>query len=142
MKKDIDALNKIYKVVDMGIIGIEEVIKKVEDSCLEKLMLDQKKEYVVIKRDVKNLLDDYEENPKKISPVARISNDIYTNMKLLTNENDQEIAKMMLEGTNKGIVEIMGLKNENKFKNEKIMPIIEQLLKVLEYNERELKKYL
>lgn len=142
MKRDINVLNKMYKVVDMGIIGIEEVIKKVDDSCLEKVMLDQKKEYLVIRGDLKTLMDEYEEDPKGISPAARISNDIYTNIKLIGNENNQEIAKMMLEGTNRGIMDVTKIKNEQNFKNEAIMPIIDHLLDTLEYNERELKKYL
>lgn len=142
MKRDIEVLNKMYKVVDMGIIGIEEVIKKVDDSCLEKVMLDQKKEYLVVRSDIKNLLDEYEEDPKGISTMARVSNDIYTNMKLMGNENNQEIAKMMLEGTNRGIMDVTKIKNEENFKNEAIKPIIDHLLDILEYNERELKKYL
>lgn len=142
MKRDIEILNKIYKIVDMGIIGIEEVIEKIEDKCLEKVMLDQKKDYMVIRTDVKNLLMEYEEDPKKINPVVRLSNDIYTNMKLLGNENDSELAKMMLKGTNTGIIELTNIKNEDKFKNKKVKDLVLHTLKVLEYNEKELKKYL
>ena len=142
MKKDIEILNHLYLIVDIGVIGIEEVVKKVNDVCLEKLMLEQKKEYLVLRCDITNLLSEYEENPKKIGPLTRMSNDLYTNLKLLKNENDQEIAKMMLEGTNKGIIEVTNFLHNEKVTNKEITKIMERLLKCLEYNEKELKKYL
>ncbi len=126
----------------MGIIGVDEVVKKVEDSCLEKLMLDQKKDYMVVKKDIRDLLDEYEEDPKKIGGMTRVSNDIYTNIKLMGEEDDKVISKMMLEGTNKGVIEVTAILNDKKYNNEKISDIAEHLLKVLEYNGRELKKYL
>jgi len=142
LKTDVDILNKMYRIVEMGIIGILEVVKKVEDSCLEKLMLDQKKDYMVVKKDIRDLLDEYEEDPKKIGGMTRVSNDIYTNIKLMGEEDDKVISKMMLEGTNKGVIEVTAILNDKKYNNEKISDIAEHLLKVLEYNGRELKKYL
>ena len=142
LKTDVDILNKMYRIVEMGIIGILEVVKKVEDSCLEKLMLDQKKDYMVVKKDIRDLLDEYEEDPKKIGGMTRVSNDIYTNIKLMGEEDDKIISKMMLEGTNKGVIEVTAILNDKKYNNEKISDIAEHLLKVLEYNGRELKKYL
>lgn len=142
MKRDIEVLNRLYKVVDMGIFGVEEVIKKVEDPCLEKLMIDQKKEYAIIRSDIKKFMDEYEEDPKGINPVVKMSNDLMTNMKLMSNEDDKAIAKMMLEGTNKGIIEVTNIKNEEDFKNKEICEIVEHLLSTLEYNEKELKKYI
>lgn len=132
----------MYRIVEMGIIGVDEVVKKVEDSCLEKLMLDQKKDYMVVKKDIRDLLDEYEEDPKKIGGMTRVSNDIYTNIKLMGEEDDKVISKMMLEGTNKGVIEVTAILNDKKYNNEKISDIAEHLLKVLEYNGRELKKYL
>lgn len=142
LKTDVDILNKMYRIVEMGIIGVDEVVKKVEDSCLEKLMLDQKKDYMVVKKDIRDLLDEYEEDPKKIGGMTRVSNDIYTNIKLMGEEDDKVISKMMLEGTNKGVIEVTAILNDKKYNNEKISDIAEHLLKVLEYNGRELKKYL
>ena len=142
IKRDVEILNHIYFIVDIGVIGIEEVVKKVSDKCLEKLMLDQKKDYLVIRQDIQKLLEEYEEKPKKVGPLTRMSNDLYTNMKLLKNENDQEIAKMMLEGTNKGIIEATNLLHNEDYHNPNITTILKKLIAFLENNERELKKYL
>lgn len=142
LKHDIEILNKIYKVVDMGIIGIEEIIKKVDDSCLEKTLIDQKKEYLVIRSDTRKLLDKYEEDPKKVGKVTKLSSEIYTNMVLLTNDNDEQIAKMMLKEVNKGLIEITTIRNERKYQSEEVDKIILHILKIMEYNEKELKKYL
>ena len=142
IKKDIEILRHIYFIVDFGIIGITEVIEKVSNPCLEKIMLDQKKEYLVLRNDIKNLLEEYDEKPKNLGPLTRISNDLYTNIKLLKNENDEKITKMMLEGTNKGIIEAMNILHNEEYHNEEITKILKRLIKFLENNERELKKYL
>ena len=142
MKKDIEVLNKIKTIVDMGVINIDEVLDKVSDACLEKIMIDEKKEYLCLKSDITDLLNDYDEKGSNVGIVTRISNDIYTNMKIKGKDNDKEIAKMMVEGTNKGILEVTSLINEKKYKNNKISKVLNKLLKTLESNIIDLKKYL
>lgn len=49
---DVEALNELYKVVTMGIIGIDEVKGHIEDKALAKTMSDAKKKYMVNKMDL------------------------------------------------------------------------------------------
>ena len=73
---DTEILKKLYKITQSGIIGVEEIVKKVKDKCLEKLMLDQKKDYLVIQNDILNILKKDNIMPKSIDTLKRISNDI------------------------------------------------------------------
>lgn len=142
MKKDIEILNELKKIIDMGIIGIEEVVKKVNNPSLEKVMIDEKKEFRVLKDDIMNFLNEYDEKEDSIGIVTRISNDIYTNLKLLKNDDEKEIAKMMIEGTNKAVLRITSLLNNREYKNERLTGILKKTLRTLEHNILDLKKYL
>ncbi|MBE6140052.1 MAG: hypothetical protein E7172_00705 [Firmicutes bacterium] len=142
MKKDIDVLNNIYKIVDMGIIGIDNVIMKIKDKCLEKIFIDQKKEYNSIKILALRLLNEYDETAKGIGKMAEISSSAMTNMELMKDDSDNNITKMMIEGSNKGIIELQSILNQKNIKNEQIINLAEELLKILEHNIQDLKKYL
>ena len=58
MDKDLEVLNNIYSIVDMGVIGIDNVISKIKDKSIEKLFIDQKKEYNLLRVEAKKILTD------------------------------------------------------------------------------------
>lgn len=142
MKKDIELLNNIYKIVDMGIIGIDNVLAKIENPALEKIFLDERREYNLIRIDAIKLLGDYETKPKGISKMAEVSSTMMTEMDLMMNTNDNKITKMMLQGTNNGIIELTSIMNKTTIKNGKVEDIAHKLLATLEHNIQDLKKYL
>ena len=142
MKKDLEVLNNIYKIVDMGIIGIDNVLTKISSSALEKVFIDERKEYNLIRIDAIKLLGDYEEKPKGISKMAEVSSTIMTDMELMRKCDDNQITKMMIQGTNKGIIELTSILNKKTVKNEKITELAQKLLDTMEHNVQDLKKYL
>ena len=142
MKRDIEVLNNIYKIVDMGIIGIDNVLTKINDNTLTKVFIDERKEYNLIRIDAIKLLNEYEEKPKGISKMVEVSSNIMTDMELLKDGSDNQITKMMLQGSNKGIIELTSLLNKGPVKNEKVNELADQLLATLEHNIQDLKKYL
>ena len=142
MKRDIEVLNNIYKIVDMGIIGIDNVLTKINDHTLTKVFIDERKEYNLIRIDAIKLLNEYEEKPKGINKMVEVSSNIMTDMELLKDGSDNQITKMMLQGSNKGIIELTSLLNKGPVKNEKVNALADQLLATLEHNIQDLKKYL
>ena len=142
MKRDIEVLNNIYKIVDMGIIGIDNVLTKINDHTLTKVFIDERKEYNLIRIDAIKLLNEYEEKPKGINKMVEVSSNIMTDMELLKDGSDNQITKMMLQGSNKGIIELTSLLNKGPVKNEKVNELADQLLATLEHNIQDLKKYL
>ena len=141
MDKNIIILNEMYKTVSMGIIGIDDTIEKIEDKVLEKSMLDAKKKYQVFKMDITKTLKKYKEEPAEINPVLKISNEIYTEFKTI-NTSDSKIVKMLMEGTNKGIIKFQEIKNNEEIDNEDIKNLLNELLELLEYQISAWKEYL
>lgn len=142
MKRDLELINNIYKIADMGIIGIDNVLTKIQNNVLEKIFIDERREYNLIRIDAIKIIGDYEEKPKGISKMAEVSSTIMTDMELMRKCDDNQITKMMLEGTYKGIIELTSILNKGTVKNSKITDLAQKLLDTMEHNMQDLKKYL
>lgn len=136
---DIKALYEMYKIVTMGIIGIDEVKCHIEDKTLTKTMSDARKKYMVNKMDITNMLKDINEEPEEINIIIKMFNEIYTGIELIKCD-DAKIAKMLTEGTNKGIIKVEEILNSNV--NEKVKTEAEELLDLLEFQIKSWKSYL
>lgn len=136
---DVEALNELYKIVTMGIIGIDEVKGHIEDKALAKTMSDAKKKYMVNKLDITNMLKELGEEPTEINIIIKMFNEIYTGIELLKCD-DSKIAKMLTEGTNKGIIKVEEILNSETDK--KVTELAEELLELLEFQIKSWKSYL
>lgn len=136
---DVEALNELYKIVTMGIIGIDEVKGHIEDKTLAKTMSDAKKKCMVNKMDITNMLKELGEEPTEINIIIKMFNEIYTGIELLKCD-DSKIAKMLTEGTNKGIIKVEEILNSETDK--KVTELAEELLELLEFQIKSWKSYL
>lgn len=136
---DVEALNELYKIVTMGIVGIDEVKEHIEDKALAKTMSDAKKKYMVNKMDITNMLKELGEEPTEINIIIKMFNEIYTGIELLKCD-DSKIAKMLTEGTNKGIIKVEKILNSETDK--KVTELAEELLELLEFQIKSWKSYL
>lgn len=136
---DVEALNELYKIITMGIIGIDEVKGHIEDKALAKTMSDAKKKYMVNKMDITNMLKELGEEPTEINIIIKMFNEIYTGIELLKCD-DSKIAKMLTEGTNKGIIKVEEILNSETDK--KVTELAEELLELLEFQIKSWKSYL
>ena len=136
---DVEALNELYKIVTMGIIGIDEVKGHIEDKALAKTMSDAKKKYMVNKMDITNILKELGEEPTEINIIIKMFNEIYTGIELIKCD-DAKIAKMLIEGTNKGIIKVEEILNSDMDK--KVTELAEELLELLEFQIKSWKPYL
>ena len=136
---DVEALNELYKIVTMGIIGIDEVKGHIDDKIFAKTMSDAKKKYMVNKMDITNMLKELGEEPTEINIIIKMFNEIYTGIELIKCD-DSKIAKMLTEGTNKGIIKVEGILNCET--DEKVTKIAEELLELLEFQIKSWKSYL
>ena len=141
MGKDITILNEIYKVLSMGIIGIDEVKRNITDQVLLKTVIDAKKKYKSFIISITNILKKYDTTPQDVSTFSKMSNELFTDIKLI-NSNDGKIAKMLVEGTNKGIIKLQEIKNNENIINEKIKNIVLELDDLFEYQVNNWKNYL
>lgn len=126
----------------MGIVGIESLENKIESRSLAKLILNQKKEYEMIKEKLVSLCSKYNVEDKELSSFAKISSDMMVKMKTLMDKSEHNIAKMMMEGTNKGLIQLEELLNNYQGKEEKILDLLKKTIDLEHQNNEELKIYL
>ncbi len=142
MSEEVEFLQYIYKNAEMGVIGIDNIIIKVKDEQFEKLLNDQKKEYQNICSETEDVLKKYGKQNEEVGVVAKVSTKVMSEMTLLKENTTQAIAKMMVEGTNKGIVEIVEKINSYSNSDAEITVLATKLKNTLEKNIDDLKKYL
>ena len=85
------------------------------------------------------MLKDINEEPEEINIIIKMFNEIYTGIELIKCD-DAKIAKMLTEGTNKGIIKVEEILNSNV--NEKVKTEAEELLDLLEFQIKSWKSYL
>ena len=140
--EEVDFLNYIYKNAEMGIVGINNIITKVKDEEFEELLNNQKNEYKNICREAENILKKYGKQNEEIGAMAKVSSMVMTEMSMLKDDSVNNIAKMMIEGTNKGIIEITEKINAYDNTDAEIVVLANKLKNTEEKNIEELKKYL
>ena len=132
----------MYKVVTMGIVGIDEVKDKILCRELKDIIVAEKKVYQKYKLDISKLLNKESETPKEINMFVKMFNEMYTDIKLIK-DDDKKIVKMMIEGMNKGILKLNGFKNNDMDNlNKKEQKILLGLLDELEGQINKMKPYL
>ena len=143
MNKDIEFLDYIYQNAEMGLVGIDKIIDRVSDESLERLILEQRAEYAHIMDDAKDIYKKYGKYEKELSKLTKISSNIMTEMMMITKKGETNlIAKMMIEGSNKGIIAITEKLNNFTDSDSEIKALAEKLLATEQHNLDELKKYL
>lgn len=134
-------LNLIYQNAQMGLIGIDSVIDKVEDEQVAKLIKEQRSEYEEFCSDVKKILIKYGAKEEEISALQKLSSKIMSEA-MSFNKGDKNIVKLMMEGNEKGVIAIQEKLNEYQDKDPEIVELAKKLLKTEEHNREEFKKYL
>lgn len=139
LEKNVEFINYIYKNAEMGVIGIDHVFEYVKDNDLRDLLVIQRKEYQSIVDECKCLLKGKEQG---VPTMAKISSNFMIDMAMIKDGSAKIIAKMMIEGTNKGVIEITEKLNNYKEKDNKGKLLAKKLLKTEQNNIEKLKKYL
>lgn len=142
MGKDAEFLNYIYQNAKMGVVGIDNIKAKIFDDDLKNIIASQRKEYEKITEEASNLLTELGVNEKDISTMSKVMTYVMSNLELLKDDSSSNIAKMMIEGSNKGIIEITKNLNSYTNMNHKVVKLAKKLLATEQHNIEELKIYL
>ena len=140
--KNIAFLNTIYQITEMGVIGINDVFDKVSKAEFRSFLEEQKKEYNAILESSEKILSSYGAKEKELGKMVKMNSKMMAEMKLMTNKDDKIIAKMMVEGSTKGVTKIVEAMNSYNDEDEEVKKLGEKLLKTLENNIEDLKIYL
>ena len=138
---NIKFLNLIYQNAQMGLIGIDTVMKKVENEKIAKIIQEQRKEYETFLEDARKILIKYGAKEEEISKLKELSSKAMAEV-MTMRKDDQEIAKLMMEGNQKGVLEITAELNQYEGGDEEIKKLAKRLLATEEHNREEFKQYL
>ena len=142
MNENLELLNYIYQNARMGILAIDNLKDHIDDIKLKEFIVEEYKDYQAICNDAINYFIKLGHKESDLSTMLKVNTYIMVNMKAMMDNSPTNIAKMMIEGSNKGIIEIN--ENLNKYENcdEKIKALGNKLLKIEQKNLESLKKFL
>ncbi len=134
-------LNLIYQNAQMGLIGIDTVLKKVTDEKISKLIGEQRDEYEKFCSDVKEILLKYGAKEEEIPKMKELSSKLMSEA-MSMGSDDKKIVKLMMEGNQKGVIELQEKLNTYKDEDPEIINLAKRLLETEEHNREEFKKFL
>lgn len=143
MEENINALDEINKGACMGMDAIDDILDKVEDSKFKSLLEKQYEFYESIKDDITNIYDKYnsDDTPHETSVMNKVMTWSGINMKTMTDHSNSNIAELLLQGTNMGIIEGRRILNKKEI-NKDVEDIIDKFVKKQEKYVEDLKKFL
>lgn len=142
MDKETEFLEYIYQNAKMGIIGIDNIKEAIKDESLLKTIKEQERDYYNICTKATNLLLDKDQKVKDVSGMAKIMTKIDAKLNTKEETSNNTIAKMMIKGSNKGIMEIQEKLNNYRDVDKKITALAKELLNIEKRNLNNLKKFL
>ncbi|MBR1679841.1 MAG: hypothetical protein IJ743_02435 [Bacilli bacterium] len=137
-----EVILKLYHNVEMGVVGILSIEDKIDSKKFYEVIQAQKREYQRVSKEMSKLCDKYDILKKDLSSMAYMMSDMMANMKLSLDNSVSHIAKMMMEGTNKGLIELETIQNHYQGKDQELKNLISDIIQMEQKNNEELKLYL
>ena len=142
MKDERNVLDELNKGACMGMDAIKDILDKVEDENLHKVLDDQYNSYKDISRRINEIYPDYsDKEPHETSTMNKVMTWYGIEMKTLTDHTTSKLAEILMQGTNMGIIEGRRLLNQ-KSTDEKINSLVEEYVNMQEKYVETLKDYL
>ena len=126
----------------MAVNSIDEILEKVDDEKLKRLLQESKEHHKQLELDIHKQLDTYKAEEKEPNPMARGMSWIKTNMKLGMNDSDATIADLLTDGCDMGIKSLYKYMNQYDDADKIAKEICEKLIGIEEKLEKDLRKYL
>lgn len=128
--------------IQMGISAIDEVIEYVKDSTFKDLLISCKSKHEDLKKEIRMLLHQYEDEGKKPNPFVQGMSWLKTNAKLKMNTSDTTIADLITDGCNMGVKFLHRYLNQYKAAEESSKDITKRLINIEEKLAIEIRIYL
>ncbi len=139
---NIKAIIDVYKNAHIALQSISDLLPSVEDDDLKTELQDEYEGYEKLIGEISTFMAENDIEPKDINPFKKAMLWSSIKMKTLFDNSRNQIAEMMINGTVMGINELTAMKNEQTNLDEKVLELLEKLLKLEEEYEQRLKKYL
>ena len=126
----------------MGVSSIDDVLEKVRDEKLKKLLSESKAHHEKLEEDIEHLLEQMGAEEKEPNPMAKGMSWLKTNMKLTMEKNDKTIADLMTEGYNMGIKSLSKYLNQYKAADEDSKDITKRIIEIEERLVKDIREFL
>ncbi len=128
--------------IKMGVEAIDEVIQYVSAPELKQHLETSKSDHEKLKNELQELLDQYHDDGKDPSAMAKSMSWLKTNVKLAVNESDKTIADLITDGCNMGVKSLNRYLNQYKAADQKSKNIAKRLISLEENLAINIRKFL
>ena len=118
--------------IKMGISAIDEVMDCVSADNLKKSLNDCRSEHEKLKKEIRALLDKYQDEGKEPNPIAKGMSWMKTGVRMAVDQSDSAIADLMTDGCNMGVKSLSRYLNQYKAADEVSKDITKRLIKLEE----------
>ena len=126
---EIDLLKEINKNSQTGIDGLNFTLDKVKNEDLKSLLYNEKDEYQNIYDRTKELLEQKNHKSEETTPMQKMMSWMGIEMNTLINKSNSQIAEILIQGNNMGIIKGRKLLNNMQFDDIQIKNILAEDLK-------------
>lgn len=138
----VELLKECDQGVKMGIESIDDVLSRVDDHNLEKILSDYKTRHEELKDELEVLLNEVGISGDDPNVMAVGMAKLKTNFKMMMEDSDRTVADLMTDGCDMGIKSLTKYLNQYESAEEKVKDITKKIIRVEEDFEEDLKKYL
>ena len=149
MEREVDMEDHTLKLLQecsqgckMGIKSINQVDGYVADPKLKRIIGKYRDEHKRLETEADQLLMWHGKEVKPAEMMATAMSWISTEMKMMVQDDDKQVAKIMTDGCNMGIKSICGYMNQYSGASKSSMQVAEDLVKTEEKFRDELKAFL
>lgn len=143
MNMNAELLNYIYQNTQMGIDTLSQLIKLNDNPEFKEYLSDQIQEYCKINDTAKDLLQSKAYEEKETGTFEKITGYLMLNLKTLTDKSSANMAKMIIQSSNKGIIDTTEKINKyNDIAEEDTIRLLKKLKKSEEESIEKLKHFL
>ena len=135
-------LDGFYKNASVGMDATANILGKVQQSGLREVMCHQLKYYEDQKESIARQMEEYHMTPEETGTMAKLCSNMSIQMRTLGGASTSEIAKLMVEGTNMGIIQLTQVLHSHPDIGEKLKRQGKEIVRHEEAYMERLKAYL
>lgn len=114
--------------VKMGVSSIDEVLERIEQRPFYQRMETCKNEHEHLDGEIQALLEEYEDDGRPPSPMAKSMSWMKTHMKLAADASDETIADLMTDGCHMGVKSLYKYLNRYQAADERSKELAKRLI--------------
>lgn len=141
-KNTSDLLIDVYYNIKTAMQNLTNVMEKVQDSKLKKLMQKQLDDYTRYQNTCEELAQVYKIDVLDNNIFKKAQMWMSVNMSIMFDRSNRKIASINIFGTTMGIIDLIGVISDHKGAKEEILALANQILELEESNIKDLKPYL